>query len=357
MTTPKKKKYFSLSNLGFYFLIITLAVVAIFKFSELQKIIQAFEQIKPWFWLIALGLQTLTYLANAYVYYNLMLIFEIKPLLKPREILNCSVTALFINQAVPSAGASGNSFIFYYFNKRNIKMSDALTLIIFELSTYFLAHITLILFLFAYFTFSINDQLSGIFYTILFIGLAVFGVLTFIWLFLGQQKGKVLDRLRTLKKYRFFAWLIKKLKSSFTLTSGQAMPPSNAWEIITAKYQKLARPLLWQIILILLDSTTIYFLFLGLNVRISFIHVLLALMVTKIISLFSIIPGALVFFEGGMIFFLTLLGIPAGMAFVVTLLFRFLSFWLPMPIGLFLYRHMTKNLDNMQPGQLPPPSI
>jgi len=57
----------------------------------------------------------------------------------------------------------------------------------------------------------------------------------------------------------------------------------------------------------------------------------------------SITPGALIFYEGGMTLFYTLLGIPAGGAFVVTMLYRALSFWLPMPVGLLLYRKLSNH--------------
>lgn len=36
-------------------------------------------------------------------------------------------------------------------------------------------------------------------------------------------------------------------------------------------------------------------------------------------------------------------GVPPGTAIVVTLVYRFLSFWSPMPIGTFLYRQWLKS--------------
>jgi len=105
----------------------------------------------------------------------------------------------------------------------------------------------------------------------------------------------------------------------------------------------LWQPAFWQLMVFLADTVTIVLLFNGFNFHPPFFGILIGLILTKIIAMISISPGALVFFEGAMVLFYTSFNIPLHLAVIVTLLFRALSFWLPMPFGLFLYRHLENN--------------
>jgi uncharacterized protein (TIRG00374 family) len=86
----------------------------------------------------------------------------------------------------------------------------------------------------------------------------------------------------------------------------------------------------------LADMFTVCALFHGLGVFTTFSTVFVAFILAKIISLLPISPGALIVYESSLTFFLVKLGAPVGTAVIVTLLFRVLSFWLPMPAGFLL---------------------
>jgi uncharacterized protein (TIRG00374 family) len=98
----------------------------------------------------------------------------------------------------------------------------------------------------------------------------------------------------------------------------------------------------FHISLFLADAFTIFALFHGLGVSTSFLVAFIAYLLARIISLLPISPGALIIYESSMTYFLTRLGAPLGTSILVTLLFRFLSFWMPMPVGFFLFRKSTK---------------
>jgi uncharacterized protein (TIRG00374 family) len=85
------------------------------------------------------------------------------------------------------------------------------------------------------------------------------------------------------------------------------------------------------------DVFTAYSLFQGMGVSVSFFEVMLCLACTKIVSLLPFLPGSLVLYESSMSLFFVALHISLGSAIIVTLLYRFLSFWLPIPFGLLLY--------------------
>jgi uncharacterized protein (TIRG00374 family) len=100
----------------------------------------------------------------------------------------------------------------------------------------------------------------------------------------------------------------------------------------------VAKATLYQLCIFIADSLTIFILFHGLGVPQSIIVVFIALMLTKIISILPVSPGAVILYESGMTFFLVGLGAPLGTAIIVTLLYRVLSFWLPILLGFILYR-------------------
>jgi uncharacterized protein (TIRG00374 family) len=61
--------------------------------------------------------------------------------------------------------------------------------------------------------------------------------------------------------------------------------------------------------------------------------VLLAYVLSLALALVPITPGGLGFVEAGLTSILVLAGVPSGQAVLATLLYRLVSFWLPIPIG------------------------
>jgi uncharacterized protein (TIRG00374 family) len=98
----------------------------------------------------------------------------------------------------------------------------------------------------------------------------------------------------------------------------------------------------FQLCLIGFDFITAFAIIKGFHVQVAFIHVAFAVLLAIVIGALPISPGSLIAYEGAMTYFLTVLGSPVHAALIVTLLFRFLTFWLPMPVGLFLYRNLQK---------------
>ena len=74
-------------------------------------------------------------------------------------------------------------------------------------------------------------------------------------------------------------------------------------------------------------------------------EVLLAYVVAQALTLIPLTPGGLGFVESGLTTFLVLIGISADTALIATLLYRLVSFWLPIPVGAFAYAgwHIHRN--------------
>jgi uncharacterized protein (TIRG00374 family) len=69
----------------------------------------------------------------------------------------------------------------------------------------------------------------------------------------------------------------------------------------------------------------------GVRVRPS--EVLLAFVVAQALAMVPITPGGLGFVESGLTALLVVIGVPADISVISTLLYRLVSFWLPIPIG------------------------
>jgi uncharacterized protein (TIRG00374 family) len=74
----------------------------------------------------------------------------------------------------------------------------------------------------------------------------------------------------------------------------------------------------------------------------SFGLISLALLLSLVIGALPISPGSLIIYESAMTYFFTTLGAPLHAALIITLLYRFLTFWMPIPIGMFLFRTLKK---------------
>ena len=62
-------------------------------------------------------------------------------------------------------------------------------------------------------------------------------------------------------------------------------------------------------------------------------EVLLAYVVAQALAIIPITPGGLGFVESGLTALLVVIGVSAGTAAISTLLYRLVSFWLPIPVG------------------------
>jgi uncharacterized protein (TIRG00374 family) len=75
--------------------------------------------------------------------------------------------------------------------------------------------------------------------------------------------------------------------------------------------------------------------------------VLLAYVVAQALAMIPVTPGGLGFVDAGLTALLVLIGVSADTALIGTLLYRLVSFWLPIPLGLLawtgwrIHRHVT----------------
>jgi len=335
-------------NLFFYFLLIIIAVLVFLKFSKIQEVLKLFLTIKPFWFLLAILAQGATYFFVAQAYFYILKIYHCDKLFSKWELFKLSIIILFVSQTIPSGGVSGNGFLVHYLEKNDIKYNNGLSIAILERFTYYLTHLLFLVLSFFYVIILLHQTIGKYLLAVGILGALIFIVIDIVLLLFGSKKVMAYLEAK-IQNHKLLNYLFNKAKirsSSYTETKDWDSPLA----VVKSKNKFLLSSLFWQSMIILSDTMTIVFLFIGFNFHPVFYGVLIGFILTKIVSMLSIIPGSLVFFEGAMVLFYSAFGIPVAIAVVVTLLFRVLSFWIPIAPGLFLYKninHHKKHLNQV----------
>ncbi|MGZ3910826.1 MAG: lysylphosphatidylglycerol synthase transmembrane domain-containing protein [Flavisolibacter sp.] len=317
----------------YFALFLGVFILVIKHFSGIEKDFLLLRNVQPFWLAVAIMAQMTTYVFAAFIYRFLLHAFRVPGEPGIGSLIKASIVSLFFNQTVPSAGISGNAFFFRYLSWYRVTGNDALLVILAELFTYYSAIETLILLLLFASLFFAHS--SHVIITTLVLGLAIYLFFTGI-IFLVDRKNLFNEVSAWLQRCKLFKTLMKKVSAKIR---GSHL---SATKIQLEKHVKSPKDFLLAYFLQFTkaapDAFTLFALFYGMGYPVSLYSVLLCLVCTQIVSLIPFLPGSMVLFESSMGFFFVVQHIPLSIAVVVTLLFRFLSFWLPIPLGLFFFR-------------------
>lgn len=338
MPTKKNNRgLFSRAQLFFYAFSIILFAFVVYYFSEIKTGIKLFERIEIVWLIAAIAGQVATYLLGAMVYYALLKMFKHNSLPKFRSIVQANFVVLLFNQTVPSAQLSGNTYLLNFLIKRNVPLSHILSAIFLELITFYGA-MELIILIVLGISLSMHNTA---FIIILCAGFLVYLVFAISILFVGRQRSlsKVYNKVTSIK---FFKKIVDRFTNSLPSENTDIHKMPNALTVMQKHMDTISTVIFYQLLLFLADAFTILALFYGLGIHIPIYYPLIGLILSKIISILPVSPGALILYESSMTFYFVQLGIPFGSSMIVTLLYRLLSFWMPMPIGFILYKKLQK---------------
>lgn len=332
-----KKEKISIASLIFYLLVVITAVIVFLHFTEIEKIFLLFKKIKLIWVILAFATQATTYLFAANIFYYFFVSHKCKSLITYKDLFKASIVSLFLNQAIPTASISGKGYLFYFFQSRKIPSQIAFSAIILETFTFYLSHVFLLLLSIFILIIFKPTKFGDVVWIV-----AIFGIFLFLFfdalvlLFSKKTMPGLKSKIEKHKNLSFLFNKILKLQGKETIMEEW----ESLWGLLKNRFLWLA--VLWQIMIHLADAATIFILFLGFNFHPPFFAILIGATLAKVIAKISVSPGSLGFFEGAMVFFYVAFSIPFNLTVIVTLLFRALSFWLPMPIGLFLYKQLQR---------------
>ncbi|MCQ6958728.1 lysylphosphatidylglycerol synthase transmembrane domain-containing protein [Mucilaginibacter aquariorum] len=326
----KKAGLFRPARLLFYVISLVIFYLAIRYVGKLRDIRLLLAQMSAAWFVLAVTAQIITYWLNVMI---------LRTLLHGQTgragifiLFKLSIVILFVNQALPTGGISGNGYLFRQLVKRKVPVRKAYQALVLESFTYYVAFVILLTALYAW-----HRHLSGsqpvMTYTVA-AGCVFFSCLGALMLMISHQRTisyllPKLNRVHWLKRYIAASGLLALVKRNRT-----------DWKDIIKIDRSFIQAVCYQMGILVCDAVTIFAIVHGFHVSLHPALILYGLLLSLVIGSLPISPGALIAYESAMTYFYTLLGLPVHAALIVTLLFRFFSFWIPIPVGLALYRNL-----------------
>ena len=299
-------------------LVIAITVVAL-RFSEAEEISRLVERAQPWWLLLAFVLQLGTYIAQGEIWRAIGKAARFP--LSHAAVFQLSVAKLFVDQALPSAGISGTTAVAKYLEDRGMAKPAVMASVVVNLTSYFASYVVLLL------SALLMLPLSGPARTTAMVAAAVFiacsAALVIVLLVLPGHFRGITARLTRIRP-------LKRLAESF----------EEADTALARQPRLFLHACAYQGAIVLLDAATVWVLVKALGTTASGFAVFSSFMISNLFRTLGVLPGGLGTFEASSVVTLGLVGVPLPVALSATLLFRGLSFWLPMIPGLWLSRRL-----------------
>ncbi len=302
--------------------------IAALHFSEAQEIARIAERAQGGWLLVALLLQVMTYVAQGEIWraFGVVAAFP----LSRGAVFRLSLAKLFIDQALPSAGVSGTAAVAKHFEHLGMRRPAVMANVVVNLTSYFASYIVLLLLALLLLPLTGAARTTVTIATMAFIAASVALVLTLF--LLPGRRGRLIEHLG---RVRAVQWLLKSMAEADTTLVRQP--------------RLLLIACACQAAIILLDAATVWVLIKALGETASPAPVFASFMISNLFRTLGVLPGGLGTFETSSVLTLQLAGIPLPVALSATLLFRGLSFWLPMVPGLWLSRRLFGTRSEREP--------
>jgi Mg2+-importing ATPase len=325
-TSPKMRSALAAWLFGLVMLaaVVTLAL----HLSEARELWSAARRARPAWLLAALALQALTYLAQGEIFRDVARAGASS--LRVWAAYRISLTKLFVDQALPSAGLSGTVIAAQQLARTGMQRQLLAAAVAVSIASYQIAYA---LSLVAALPVVAAHSAVG---KVVALGVAGFALASLVWsgLVIGLSglsgvSGRAGELLSKLQKLRVVRELLGFL--------------SAAEPRIVRSPRLLTLASGWQLSIIVLDAATLWVLLLGLGEHAQPAMVFASFMLANVFRAIGLVPGGLGTFEAASVVSLHAAGVPVAVALAATLLFRSLSFWLPMPVGFYFYQRAFRD--------------
>ncbi|MBB5031914.1 lysylphosphatidylglycerol synthase transmembrane domain-containing protein [Prosthecobacter vanneervenii] len=293
-------------------------ILVVTHLTEEEEFLSLLKQMDVRWLVLALGLQACTYLLQGIVWRVATgAAGHALPLGKSYQI---SLAMLFVDQALPSAGISGVAVVSGALSRMGMPRAVVASAVLVDNGMYYLAYA-------ACMAVALYNAYLPTWVDVAMLGFVLAGA-AMCWVQLSLPNGGM----RWLKpRLRRFAKLAKLVD---WLDHAHPASVKNKRVLLTA--------FALHVVNFLLDATTIWVAARALGVTASPGGVFSSFMVSTLFRTIGIIPGGLGTFETASVMSLKSIGLPLSLGLSATLLFRGLSFWLPMVPGLVCAKRMLK---------------
>ncbi len=293
-------------------------ILAVTHRSEEEAFLKLLRQIEPAWLVLALLLQAGTYVAQGAVWR--LVVRDAGGSLPLGQSLRVSLAMLFVDQALPTAGASGLALVSGALMRAGIPPPAVASAVLVDFATRYLAYAACMsLALAVALTLAclpvwVMAAMGG--FVLLALGLAWLG------LRLPRRRWTWLSRLPGFPHADLLHGLAPAHRSA------------------PLRLRRVLQASACHMLIFLLDAATLWVAVLALGVEVPPAGVFASFMVSSLFRTLGFMPGGLGTFEAASVMTLKSLGLPLSVGLSATLLFRGLSFWLPMLPGLFFSRSL-----------------
>ena len=313
--------------------VLAAVIAAALHLSEGRDFIRLAEDAEPWWLTIAVLLQSATYAAQGEIWRRVGT--RAGAPLPGWDAFRLSLAKLFADQALPSAGISGSIVVARTLEQRGVRPGAINAVVLINLASYHLGYIAALAAALAILQWEGHATLLIVLSTLLFVLFAVAVTAGVIGLSGVDRRARA-------------QWI-----SRFTPLRSSVAFIQRADPQLIRNPRLLVDTTALQVGIILLDAATMWVLLRSLGTHPSATGVFASFMIASLVRTIGIVPGGLGTFEATSVLTLAMTGTTIPIALSATLLFRGLSFWLPMVPGLWLSRRMIAAPRSAADGQAP----
>lgn len=301
--------------------LLAIVVAGAIHFSEEQAFVRIASRAEPWWLVLACIFQAATYIAQGGIWNRVTSSCGYS--LSRRTAYRLSLAKLFVDQALPSAGLSSSVLIAKALAHRGLPTGAVNAAVLINIASYHLAYaLALAAALVIVVT---RDQGNALILvtSALFLGFSA-ALSAVVLLLAGRPDDTKIGRLQRLPVIRSLAGFLA------------AADPA-----LVRNRRLLAGTTFFQGIIVVLDAATIWILTAALGEPASVSGVFASFMIASLFRTMSVVPGGLGTFEVTSTLTLRMAGLDVATAVSATLLFRVLSFWIPMLPGYWASRQVA----------------
>ncbi len=319
------------------------------KIIGLKATLEILKQIKYWAFILAIIAEAFFYLGSAIINRTVLRMTNDK--LSFWDVLKISLMDSFSVQFLP-LGTFGEAAVDYYFYRaKNVRTSHIVLMFVARTIIVWLvfAFIYLIGVAFSPINPDFNTAKIFVIWIIYFAALGFF----FYLLYLYSKKERLLNKATSfVKVINLFSRFFRFKKIELERVPGLIDKVYEATSILSQKRNLQISALLGALLFWFGDIFCLYFSFLAFNYQPHLAIVIFTYAIAKILTTISFIPGGLGISEASMSLIFIGFGVPAPTALAAVLIFRLLSFWLPIPVGLSSFLSLQKNYIKMKLSEL-----
>ena len=318
--------------IGIYFLIPRLI--------GLQEAAKLMLHINKYYLVLALIFEIISYMGAAWLLG--IILSRLKYKISFWDRFRISSIAAFAIHFFP-VGTFGQGAVDYYFlRKKNVEAGSILIMFVLRIIMTYIAFLIIFLIGLVLVPTASHLAFSPKLISLVLFALLLGGALYMIYLYRHKERFRVVWR-RILRFGDFFASKIRHSKISQEKEAEIFEDIYGGIGLFGHKKRATVFAVIAGLVYWLGDITCFYFVFLSFGYKILWSVLIFGYGVSSLAGLVSFIPGGLGVTEASMGLMYSGLGVPSNLAIMSILVFRFFSFWIWIPFGLYSYISLTRN--------------